>query len=57
MKITKKRSLFHKLDDDFMEQDFDIYHEDFDEEEAFDRGMEAWEIGFSKGFSRGRLRF
>ena len=41
-----------RWDEDFLDQEFDIYSEDFDDEEALDRGMKPNEVAFLRGFRK-----
>ena len=46
----RKRPVLRRFDEEFLEQDFDPYSENFDEDEAMERGWKASEIGFWRGF-------
>ncbi|NQU78842.1 hypothetical protein HQ545_03675 [Candidatus Woesearchaeota archaeon] len=37
---------------DFIDSDFDIYSDDFEDDGALDRGLSPVELGFMRGFNR-----
>ena len=43
---------FKKIEEDLSEKEFDIYSDDFDDEEAIDRGMKGFEAAFLQGFRK-----
>ena len=51
MRLSRKPSSL-QWEDDFTDQEFDIYSEEFDDEEGMDRGMKGFEVAFLRGFKR-----
>ncbi|MBW2972047.1 hypothetical protein KY359_03345 [Candidatus Woesearchaeota archaeon] len=42
-----------RIEEDFREEaDFDVYAEEYDDEDLIDRGMQAHEVAFLRGFKR-----
>ena len=52
MKKMRIRNSLKQEEADILEQDLDVYSEEFDDEAAFDRGMKAHEIAFLRGFRK-----
>ncbi|MFC1741872.1 hypothetical protein ACFL3V_05025 [Nanoarchaeota archaeon] len=50
--MKRIRRISKKIDDDFLDHEFDVYSEHFDDEEGLDRGMKPHEVAFLKGFQR-----
>ncbi len=50
MRLTVKRSNSTFLGEDFPENDYDVYAETLDDEEAIDMGLKPEEAAFMRGF-------
>jgi|GEM_PF-6962721 len=52
MELAKKESFFDWLEEDIPERDFDIYSDQFDDEEAIESGVKPKEAAFMRGFRK-----